>query len=175
MIFRLTQKLGKKIGEALTHRLPLDANPFADWTGNLFTVERVQYIILTNTPSLYSIVFPGRGVTDHGSFLRNAFSNMHEFMAGDGNEFFFRRFVEPHTEEALFSKTGDRSVLGSINDLVYQAKFYLRVRGLSPMETSLEVNETPMTYLDGGHPAKAFRNLKIGESKAPVASLARKR
>jgi len=168
MVFRLTQKLGKKIGQAPTHRLLPDPNPFADWTGHLFTVERVQYIILANTPSLYSIVFHGRGVTDQSSFFKQSFSSMHEFMADDGNEFFFRRFIEPQTGEAVFSKSGDRSVLGSMNDLIHQAKLYLGQRGLSPFEASTRVNESPMSYLDHDRPANAFRNLKIGERKAAV-------
>ncbi|MBI4776751.1 MAG: hypothetical protein HY788_21655 [Deltaproteobacteria bacterium] len=168
MIFRLTQKLAKKIGETPTSCLPPDVNPFADWTGHLFTVERVQYIILTNTPSLYSIVFPGRGVTGHNSFLRESFSYMHDFMAGDGNEFFFRRFIEPRMNEVSFSKSGDRSVLGSMNELILQTKYYLRSRGLSPFEAATHVNESPMSYLGHQHPAKAFRNLKIREVNAAV-------
>ena len=64
MILRLTAKLGEKVGLLPETRLPLDENPFADWTGHLFRAERVQYIIIANTPSLYSLVMYGRGVTD---------------------------------------------------------------------------------------------------------------
>jgi hypothetical protein len=33
--------------------MPLDENPYADWSCHLFTADRTQYIILSNTASLY--------------------------------------------------------------------------------------------------------------------------
>lgn len=54
MIFRLSQKLAKKLKVGALPSLPPDQNPYADWSANLFTADRTQYIILTNTQSLYS-------------------------------------------------------------------------------------------------------------------------
>jgi uncharacterized protein DUF6933 len=56
MIFRLTQKLASKIHVRLSRCLTPAENPFADWTGHLFTADRAQYIIVANTVSLYSVV-----------------------------------------------------------------------------------------------------------------------
>ena len=61
------------------------------------------------TPSLYSILFYGRGIANGNRFIRRSISYMHEIMAGDGNEFFFRRFIEPQTGRIGFSKSWDRS------------------------------------------------------------------
>jgi len=64
MIFRLSHKLAKKITVPVPKTAPADPNPFADWSGHLFTADRTQYLILTNTPSLYSTVINGRGIPD---------------------------------------------------------------------------------------------------------------
>ena len=56
MIFRLSQKLNAKIKVGALSVVPLDENPYADWSAHLFTVDRTQYIILSNTKSLYSTV-----------------------------------------------------------------------------------------------------------------------
>jgi len=68
MIFRLTLKLAKKIGIAPLPAISYDENrdPLMDWNADLFTVQRTQYIILTNTASLYSMVMHGRGITPGG-------------------------------------------------------------------------------------------------------------
>lgn len=71
MIIRLTQKLVKKIKVAPTTVESRTENPFTDWTANLFTVGRAQYIILTHSASLYSVVFPGRGINDSGKFIKH--------------------------------------------------------------------------------------------------------
>jgi len=56
MIFRLSQKLATKLKEGSLPEVPLDENPYADWSAHLFTADRAQYIIVTNTRALYSVV-----------------------------------------------------------------------------------------------------------------------
>jgi len=63
MILRLSQKLCTKIKAGPLPAMPLDENPYGDWSCHLFTADRTQYIITTNTKSLYSCVMYGKG--DH--------------------------------------------------------------------------------------------------------------
>jgi hypothetical protein len=60
VIFRLSHKLFAKLKEGTLPALPLDANPFADWSANLFVAVRARYILLSNTRSLYSTVMFGK-------------------------------------------------------------------------------------------------------------------
>lgn len=161
MIFRLTRKLAKKIGITPSQYLPLERNPFADWSAHLFTAQRVQYVIMTNTPSLYSMVMYGRGITDDNLFIKNALSCMSEFMTDDGNEFLFRRLIAPRTGSISFSKMGDRRVLGSINEFVIRAKYHLFEDEVSPFGASHLLNQTPMSYLGYRNPKEAFKSLRI--------------
>jgi hypothetical protein len=156
MIVRLTAKLGKKIGFMPTQTLVPDENPFADWVGNLFTARRAQYIIVSNSASLYSIILHGRGITDDSEFIERAKEAMDQFMREDGLEFIFRRLVVPHLGSFQYSKAGDRRVLGSMNDLIYYAKVLLIERQMSPFETALLINETPLSYLQYNHPRNCF-------------------
>ena len=161
MIFRLTRKLAKKIGITTSQCLPLERNPFADWSAHLFIAQRVQYIIMTNTPSLYSMVMYGRGITDDNQFIKNALNCMSEFMTDDGNEFLFRRLIAPRTGSISFSKTGDRRVLGSINELVIHAKYHLLEDEVSPFDASHLLNQVPLSYLGYRNPKEAFKSLRI--------------
>jgi len=163
MIFRLTQKLAKKVSLPPLQGLPLDQNPFVDWTAHLFTAERAQYIIVTNTASLYSLVMYGRGITDDNELVQSALSFMRNVMIDNGCEFIFRRLIAPHATRVSFSKATDRRVIGSMNELIFEAKLFLVERQLSPFETSRQINETPMSYLGYNSPKEAFRQLKVGE------------
>ena len=80
MIIRLTEKLGRKIGIMPTELLPMTDNPYLDWSAHLFRAGRNQYIILTNTPSLYSIVMIGRGCKSGSTLQQNAIREMWEHM-----------------------------------------------------------------------------------------------
>ncbi|HTU17435.1 MAG TPA: hypothetical protein VMG10_05175 [Gemmataceae bacterium] len=80
MIVRLSEKLKAKIKAGTLAILPLDENPFADWSTGLFFVGRLQYILVTNTKSLNSTVLPGKGITDEKTFVERALSSLREFM-----------------------------------------------------------------------------------------------
>ena len=154
-IFRLTAKMAGKIGVALTEALPPDENPFADWTAHLFTVRRTQYVILMNTAALYAVILPGRGMADEDRFLRLSLDGIRDYMRADGCEPLFERFIAPSTGPTSFAKTGDRRVLGSLNDLVRLATFDLE-DGLPTFEASRQVNMAPMSFLKGDNPRRAL-------------------
>ena len=162
MILRVTAKLGKKIGIFPAQSLLPDANPYADWTGRLFTAERVQYILLTNTPSLYSVVMYGRGITNDAQLVRGAMACLHTYMSLEGDEQLFGEFIEPAAAEVSFSKSLNRSVTGSMTDLVRLAKYRITEGSLPLLDISHELNETPMFALTERYPRRAFRALQGG-------------
>jgi len=168
MIFRLTLKLSKKIGIAPLPAIPFDKNrnPLIDWNAHLFTVQRLQYIILTNTVSLYSIVIYGRGITNDKQFIREVSSYMREFMRIDGYNDIFEKFIEPLDRDIFFSKIVDRRVMGSMNDLIFQAKMYLIEGQQSPFDVSFLLNESPMSYLKYSRPKDEFQRLAAVSGKS---------
>ena len=147
MISRLSQKLAKKLKTDAADMLPLDENPYADWSAHLFTADRTQYIIVTNTKSLYSVVMFGRGITNESQFIERALGNIREFMEDDGQEFAYRRFIAPASGTIRFGKALNRSVTGSMNDLIKFAKMWLTEGGLSPHDTGFKLNDMPMSAL----------------------------
>ena len=169
MILRLSQKLAKKIKEAPSQSLPLDGNPFADWSAHLFTADRTQYIILTNTPSLYSAIMFGAGTTDGSQFIRRALDCIRECMVDDGQEFIYRRFIAPATGTVRFSKALNRSVTGSMNDLVRCAKLWLVESDLSPFDTGFKLNDMPMSALDYKRQREVFKGLEVSNTQQGYA------
>jgi hypothetical protein len=56
----------------------------ADWSARLFTAARAQYILITHTTTLYSMVMPGKGVTDEVKLRQRMTSAMIEILGNDG-------------------------------------------------------------------------------------------
>lgn len=137
--------------------LPTDQamNPLLDWNAHLFTVQRTQYIIMTNTASLYSMIMYGRGITSDKQFAREALSCMKEFMTIAGHKAITEKFIDPE-DKSIFSKIIDRRVMGSMNDLVFQAKIHLSEGRKSLFDVSLLLNESPMSYLGYSRPKEEF-------------------
>ena len=162
MIFRLSEKLNAKIKAGTLATLPLDENPFADWSAGLFLVGRSQYILLTNTKSLYSTVLPGKGITDEKTFVEGALSSLREFMDDDGQESVFERLVAPLSGSVRFAKALNRSVTGSMNDMIKHAAYYLATGDVSPFGIGSRLKGIPMSALKHdrsthGFPRDAFK------------------
>jgi hypothetical protein len=168
MIFRLSHKLNAKINGGTLQGLPLDKNPFADWSGRLFVADRTQYILLSNTNSLYSMVMYGKGITIESEFIGRAVSNLREFMQDDGQEFVYRCFIVPACATVHFAKALDRAVTSSLNELVIEAKAMLVDNDLSPFEVGFRLNDTllsaiaPNKAAKYGKPRDAFKALAGG-------------
>jgi len=165
MIFRLSQKLAKTLKEGTLTSLTLDENPYADWSANLFTADRTQYIILTNTQSLYSVVMFGKGIANDSRFIGRALDNIREFMEDDGQAFVYQRFISPASGNVRFAKSLNRSVTGSMNDMIFHAKVWLTEGELSPHDVGFKLNQIPMSAIKGmkseryGIPSEAFKLL----------------
>ncbi len=165
MTFRLSHKLNFKIKAGTLPTLPPEENPFADWTAHLFVADRTQYILMSNTKSLYSTVMYGRGITDDGRFIQRALDSLGEYMEDDGQAFVYRRFIAPASGTVRFARALDRSVTGSMNDLIAHARSLLAEGELSPFDVGLRLNDVLLSALAAGGtekygtPREAFKGL----------------
>ena len=165
MILRLSQKLTKKLNEGKLCEMPLDDNPYADWSCHLFTADRTQYSIMSNTKSLYSCVMYGKGITDDSRFIERALSTIREFMEDDGQQFSYRKFIAPASGTVSFARALNRLVTGSMNELVMEAQMYLVEDDMSPHEVGFKLNETPLSVL--GKPCGYDKPREVFKRLAP--------
>jgi hypothetical protein len=162
MILRLSQKLNTKIKAGSLPTLPLNENPLADWSAHLFVAGRTQYILVSNTKALYSTVLYGKGITDDGIFIDRALTSLRDFMTSDGLNSAFRQFIVPAIRSVRFAKALNRSVTGSMNDLLYQATDWLAEGDVSPHDVGIRLNDILLSALapskfDGyGRPRDSF-------------------
>ena len=162
------EKLSTKIKAGTLLAQPTDENPFADWSAHLFLADRTQYILLSNTKSLYSTVMYGKGITDDSRFIQRALSNLREFMEDDGLALVYHRFIAPASASVRFAKALDRSVTGSMNELIVFAKFRLADGDISPFDVGFKLNDVIISSLSSSKfdkyakPKDAFQDLVDG-------------
>jgi hypothetical protein len=160
MLIRFTQKLSKKLKIGSLAQIEDDPDPFIEWYANLFAAERVQYILTTESKSLLSLVFYGRGVTDDNIFIKHWLGSMREYFSEIGKSFVFEKIIGPRTGQFIYAKTSSKSILGSMNDMISMSKFMLPARSMSPHELSQMINETPFKAIKYQRPLDAFDKLK---------------
>jgi hypothetical protein len=107
----------------------------------------------------------GAGITNDGAFIGTALSTIREFMQDDGQQFIYRKFIAPASGTVQFAKALNRSVTGSMNDLINQAMYLLTEDDLSPHDLGFRLNDTLLSALATekshgyGKPNEAFRQL----------------
>ena len=146
---------------------PPHDNPFADWSAHLFVADRTQYILVSNTRSLYSVVMYGQGVTNDDLFIRRALDNLREGLDADGHLSAYERFIAPSSGLVRFAKASDRAVTGSMNELIASAKALLVMDELSPFDVGSRLNDILLSSIaEKGKkyatPREAFKTLADG-------------
>lgn len=160
---RLTKKIAKDL-KIITLDEPIEQdNPFNDWFINVFTVNRKKVAIFT-----------------HGSTMLSFFS-LYSEIGGAKNLFIALKLhltkylqqlgfyhlqaqVESIFDGAYkFCKTGDKQVLGHMNDFIHGVKCYTELPNitgefLSWEEITKRINETPMNNTNFMNPADLFLN-----------------
>ena len=168
LIFRPSHKLNAKIKAGPLPAQPLSENPFADWSAHLFVADRTQYILLSNTKTLYSTVLYGKGITDDNRFIERALGGLRESLEDDGQASVYRRFIAPASSTVRFARALDRAVTGSMNDLIVHATAWLVEGELSPFDVGSRLNDVLLSALAAGGtekygtPREAFKSMASG-------------
>jgi len=149
-IIHCTKKLLNELG-ALGSKMPAGhpAGVLGPWHANLIRIERRKSILFTNDRTLYSFLVPGWKKKDdfHDLFLTNL--NAHLAVEGLRQGEILKALTE-YVEIAV-APTTNRSVLGSMNDLLNQVEFLVsRAGGLEKadmLKVNMMLNRVPMGAL----------------------------
>ena len=153
-IIHCTKKLLAELsalGSKMTSETP--AGFLGPWHANLIRIERRKCILFMNDRTLYSFLVPGFKKKDdfHDLFLLNLNANLAVEGLTQGETL---KALEEYSDIAIAPST-NRSVLGSMNDLVIQVEFYISQAGglgnADMLRVNMMLNRVPMGALKYGH------------------------
>ena len=136
------------------------------WHANLLRIERRKCVLVTNDKTLYTIFIPGLkkpDFNDFGEMLRHhLFKNLlHERFTQDKIE----AVLDEH-RKILFTKSNNRSILGSMNDLKFHLEFFIASRGglvQAPIyELNRRLNRIPFSAIGDMCPIDRLKELLHG-------------
>ena len=164
VIYRLSHKLNSNVKAASLQSLPLADNPYVDWSCHVFNISRTQYIIFCNTDSLLSCLALRKGITSEQTLVARAMETIGAFLRELGHEQVFTQHIAPNANAVTFAKALNRSVTGSISELLVHAEYDL-ADGRPLHDVAKRLNAVPMSALASrgsrgyGYPGEAFAGL----------------
>ena len=167
MILRFSQKLNARIKGGTLGALPLHENPFLDWSAQAFAVGRAEYVLLSNTRSLYSVVLADVGFGNTTRLNERVLGAIRAILEGAGHGANDRHHPTPAVESVRLAKALDRSVTGSMNELIAHATALLADGDVSLAEVGVRLNDVLLSALAVrsnryGRPRDAFAELLAG-------------
>jgi hypothetical protein len=162
MIVRLSKKLSTKIHEPDLPAILPDSHPYLDWHAHLFICNRAQYIMVTNSTSLFSVFMHGAGVTDSGKFLDRFNDTLKDVLHGIGADPIFQKIIVPGMKGVRFAKAQDKRIISSMNDNIGFAKEVLIDENPSPYDLTFRVNENIHSSTGYVRTTELFLSMKTG-------------
>jgi hypothetical protein len=150
MILRLSQKLNARIKGGTLSALPPHESPLRDWSAQAFAVGRAEYVLLSNTRSLYSVVLADMGLRDTARFTERVLGAIRAILEGAGHGANDRHHPTPAVESVRLAKALDRSVTGSMNELIAHATALLADGDVSLAEVGVRLNDVLLSALAVG-------------------------
>jgi len=146
-IIRCTAKLLSDLGVKPTN-VPGRPTSLCDWHANLMWLNRKKYVLFTNDQTLYSLLVHWTKTPRSADFLERFRLGLFRSLVSEGlAEARLEYFLNEHIQ-ATITKTNNRSVLGSMNDLTFQIKSMISVSGgitdAGLSEINRQLNHIPM-------------------------------
>jgi len=140
--------------------LPVFAEPFACWHGNLITIKRRKALLLTHNLSLYSIFIYGVTQKELPYLPQRIRERLKQQLICD--EFSIAQITEMLAFSEAFSyfKSSDRKVLGIMNDMVHTITLHIELGDeIDERKLSSRINRTPYKVGNFSYPKDALRGM----------------
>ena len=165
MVLRLPQTLNARLGGGPLAATASHANPLLDWSVRAFAAGMKEYVLLSNTRSLYSAVLDGVARETRNQLAKRVAGVLGVILDGAGQLAGVGRDLT--AESVRFANALDRSVTGSMNELVAYAEVLLADGDLSVPEVGVRLNDLLLSAAAGeaekyGTPRAAFAALVAG-------------
>lgn len=164
LVLRPTNVLARRLGVAVPAVPPLDHDRVADWCVHEFRLRGLRVLAFFQTATLYPLLTSGRAVTDDPTLTRRFVEAAAVSLRDTEFEFLLRSRILPAASEIAWAPIPSRSVLGSMNDLIYAARVHLGEDADAPAVAALKLAETPLSILNMNSPQRALRAVALGRA-----------
>ncbi len=134
-----------------------------DWHANILTINRKKCILVTHTLSLYSFFIYGVTRKDFDSFITLFNDHLRAQLKSEGLSKPALFDTKGDDVDLIITKTNNRSVLGSMNELSYGLEYAVwDWEGIgAPDEVKMadRINDTPMTAIKETWPPRELKSI----------------
>ena len=164
-IIHCTKKVLKELDVTLIEpdNIPSPTEGLGNWYANLLRIDRRKCIIFTNEKTLYTFLIPKVLKANLKNIEQEFLINLSYNLQNEGFGLEVINRVMQEYREIGFAKTVSKSVLGSMNEFMFQYEVLIQMEGgidnIRILQVNQKINKTIMGALKYKYPIEALRNL----------------
>ncbi len=164
LTFRCTKRVLRRLGIEAVANAPVSTTRLGDWYVNLLLVRRHRLLIFVSEPTLLSVFIP---VNELSTIIPRFRTGLADVLQALGVPTSAIEAEISDMETVAFAATVNRSVLGSMNDLIFQAEWELKSNPKQTLlELGLRLSQIPCRPLGYRYPREAAMAKLTGECPA---------
>jgi len=164
---QLTKKLSDKLKVDLVEIDTTKYNDIENYHCNLLKFGRDNCVLITNDKTLFSFFIYGLKAVDFKDFKESISQPIFKILMELGFSQSQFEKVLLSLENIQYSKTSNRSVISSMNDMKNQIEAYL-YSGDNIYELHRKLNTTPYKYVGYKYPVNLFKEL-LGDTERMIS------
>ena len=164
-IIHCTRKLLKELDVPLVEpdKIALPTEGIGNWYANLLRIDRRKCLLFTNEKTLYTFLIPKILKANLKNIEQEFLINLSYNLQNEGFGLEVINRVMQEYREIGFAKTVSKSVLGSMNEFMFQYEVLIQMEGgidnIRILQVNQKINKTIMGALKYKYPIEALRNL----------------
>lgn len=151
LVLRCTRTLRDELKLKTSDLVDAGTGVLGSWFGNLFRIERRKCVLFTNDRTLYSVLLFGLRKQDFDSIDERFRAGLWSNLIRDGFSPDAVAAFEKESSPVVWAATNSRSVLGSMNDMIFLSKHLVGTKRRRTedeiVHLNSELNRTPMSAL----------------------------
>ena len=164
-LIRCTQKLQKEMGlkKSELSTANADNSRLGEWYANLIYIERRKCVVFVNKKTLFNFIVPNvkrYQIEKLGELFLSFFVN--KVLFGMKLDFITLEILDEY-EKVWYAKTGDKSLLGSMNDIIWNYKYHISEEGglfqCDLLGIIQRLNKMPFSTLQWKYPIDALKSV----------------
>lgn len=140
-LIRCTKKLLAELPSTVEGEA-FKATILGDWHANLLRIERRKCVLFTNDETLFSVFVPMLKKTHFQNLSTVFLDYLIETLLLEGFDGIIEKVKSDYANNIVYSKTNNRSVMGSMNDIARFLPFLIERQGGIESAEPLEINRT---------------------------------
>jgi hypothetical protein len=164
-IIHCIRKLLKELDVPLVEpdKIALPTEGIGNWYANLLRIDRRKCLLFTNEKTLYTFLIPKILKANLKNIEQEFLINLSYNLQNEGFGLDVINRVMQEYREIGFAKTVSKSVLGSMNEFMFQYEVLIQMEGgidnIRILQVNQKINKTIMGALKYKYPIEALKNL----------------